>query len=224
LSTPRRSRFFAVGPAADNKRRRRQTACRPRTRRCLLKGCHQLFHPRQATQRYRSAAYQESARKWSRWKAQQRYRETKSGKEKRSDQSRRYRKRVNSRKPEESEAVNEAARVSLRDIFSTIFAIDPAATRDSHASGEVPCSTTARTLAGSDGARPRTGAPLKTGADSKLEILIRRGNWPYIQPCLMHPEFHQLDLRWEHLRVHHPARQRRLLASLATTERPAARN
>jgi hypothetical protein len=28
-------------------------------------------------------------------------------------------------------------------------------------------------------------------------------------------EFHQLDRRWEHLRVHHPARQRRLLASLA---------
>src|SRR5947207_9223713 len=31
----------------------------------------------------------------------------------------------------------------------------------------------------------------------------------------MHLEFHQLDRRWEHLRVHHPARQRRLLASLA---------
>ena len=30
-------------------------------------------------------------------------------------------------------------------------------------------------------------------------------------------EFHQLDRRWEHLRVRHPARQRRLLASLAET-------
>src|ERR1019366_5285924 len=28
-------------------------------------------------------------------------------------------------------------------------------------------------------------------------------------------EYHQLDRRWEHLRVRHPARQRRLLASLA---------
>ena len=28
-------------------------------------------------------------------------------------------------------------------------------------------------------------------------------------------EFHQLDLRWEHLRVREPHRQRRLLASLA---------
>jgi ParB/RepB/Spo0J family partition protein len=31
----------------------------------------------------------------------------------------------------------------------------------------------------------------------------------------MQLEFHQLDRRWEHLRVHHPTRQRRLLASLA---------
>jgi ParB family transcriptional regulator, chromosome partitioning protein len=31
----------------------------------------------------------------------------------------------------------------------------------------------------------------------------------------MQLEFHQLDRRWEHLRVHHPQRQRRLLASLA---------
>jgi ParB family chromosome partitioning protein len=31
----------------------------------------------------------------------------------------------------------------------------------------------------------------------------------------MQLEFHQLDRRWEHLRVSHPARQRRLLASLA---------
>jgi ParB/RepB/Spo0J family partition protein len=33
----------------------------------------------------------------------------------------------------------------------------------------------------------------------------------------MRLEFHQLDRRWEHLRVRHPARQRRLLASLAET-------
>ena len=31
----------------------------------------------------------------------------------------------------------------------------------------------------------------------------------------MQLEFHQLDRRWEHLRARHPARQRRLLASLA---------
>ena len=31
----------------------------------------------------------------------------------------------------------------------------------------------------------------------------------------MQLEFHQLDRRWQHLRVRHPVRQRRLLASLA---------
>lgn len=31
----------------------------------------------------------------------------------------------------------------------------------------------------------------------------------------MQLEFHQLDRYWDHLRVRHPARQRRLLASLA---------
>ena len=31
----------------------------------------------------------------------------------------------------------------------------------------------------------------------------------------MQLEFHQLDRRWEHLRVREPHRQRRLLASLA---------
>ena len=31
----------------------------------------------------------------------------------------------------------------------------------------------------------------------------------------MQLEFHQLDRRWEHLRVQHAGRQRRLLASLA---------
>jgi uncharacterized ParB-like nuclease family protein len=35
----------------------------------------------------------------------------------------------------------------------------------------------------------------------------------------MQLEFHQLDRRWEHLRVRHPQRQRRLLASLAEAGR-----
>src|SRR6516162_9311022 len=37
----------------------------------------------------------------------------------------------------------------------------------------------------------------------------------------MQLEFHQLELRWEHLRVHHPARKRRLLASLAESGQQA---
>src|SRR5437773_9182769 len=37
----------------------------------------------------------------------------------------------------------------------------------------------------------------------------------------MQLEFHQLERRWEHLRVRHPARQRRLLASLADSGQQA---
>jgi hypothetical protein len=90
---------------------------RPRLRQCLLKGCDQRFHPRQARQRYCSADCREKARKWSRWKAQQRYRETAAGQAKRNGQSRRYRECVKSRKPPEPEAVSEAARVITKEHF-----------------------------------------------------------------------------------------------------------
>jgi hypothetical protein len=60
----------------------------------------------------------EGDRKWSRWKAQQRYREKAAGKQKRNGQSVRYRERVRSRKPAEPEAVNEVARVAVnQDCF-----------------------------------------------------------------------------------------------------------
>ena len=97
--------------------RPKRLARRPRMRRCLLKGCEQRFHPRQACQRYCSAECREAARRWSRWKAQQRYRETAAGQEKRNGQSRRYRERVKSRKTPEPEAVNEAARVITPEHF-----------------------------------------------------------------------------------------------------------
>ena len=89
----------------------------PRGRYCLLKGCAQKFHPRRRHQRYCSESCREEARKWSRWKAQQRYRETAVGQQKRNGQSRRYRERVKSRKPPEPEAVNEAARVITKEPF-----------------------------------------------------------------------------------------------------------
>src|ERR1022692_3360999 len=50
-------------------------------------------------------------------KAQQRYRATTTGKQKRNGQSRRYRERVRSQKPSQPEAVDETARVSLRTFF-----------------------------------------------------------------------------------------------------------
>ena len=97
--------------------RRKRRARQPRRRRCLLKRCEQLFHPRQARQRYCSQGCREAARRWSRWKAQQRYRETAAGQQKRNGQSRRYRERVKSRKPPEPEVVEAAARVITKEHF-----------------------------------------------------------------------------------------------------------
>src|SRR5580693_9319852 len=91
--------------------RRRRLPRRPRMRRCLLKGCEQRFHPRSACQRYCSQGCREAARKWSQWKAQQAYRASAAGMQKRKGQSRRYRELAKSRKLAEPEAVSEAARV-----------------------------------------------------------------------------------------------------------------
>src|SRR5580700_6885983 len=101
--------------------RRKRLPHQPRMRHCLLKGCEQRFHPRQARQRYCSEGCRKAARKWSRWKAQQRYRATKTGKQKRNGQSRCYRERVRSRKPSEPEAVGEPPRVITTEDFFRSF-------------------------------------------------------------------------------------------------------
>ena len=98
-------------------RRRKRVRCRPRARRCLLKGCEQRFHPRQAHQRYCSEGCRKAARRWSRWKAQQRYRATAAGKQKRNGQNQRYRQRVQARKRPESEADSGPARVITTEDF-----------------------------------------------------------------------------------------------------------
>jgi hypothetical protein len=81
---------------------------------CLLKGCEQPFHPEQASERYCSARCREKAREWSVWKAQQKYRATLRGKEKRKAQSRRYRERVRDRK---EPSAGKAARVISLKFF-----------------------------------------------------------------------------------------------------------
>src|SRR5258707_15416109 len=101
--------------------RRKRLPRRPRTRPCLLKGCEQRFHPPEARQRYCSAECRKAAERWSRWKAQQRYRGTKAGRQKRNRQSRCYRERVKSRKTPEPEAVNDAARVITTEHFFRSF-------------------------------------------------------------------------------------------------------
>jgi hypothetical protein len=156
---------------ADNQKagRRKRLPCRPRMRRCLLKGCEQRFHPRQARQRYCGERCREAARKWSRWKAQQRYRATRAGKRQRNGQSQRYRERVRSRKPTEPEAVDEAARVITKNFFRGM--LRPARLlRDIRAPAAQSLTTfLLGRLPARVGTRRRTGAALETGAH-----LIRR--------------------------------------------------
>jgi len=152
-------------PAKQAAGRRRQAVRRPRARGCLLKGCEQRFHPRQAGQRYCSPQCREAARAWSRWKAQQRYRETASGKQKRNGQSQRYRERARSRKPPDPEAVGETARVITQEHFfrprlrsAGLLRMLRRSTAKSLAAflfGVVPASA---------GARSGTGASLEAGA------------------------------------------------------------
>jgi hypothetical protein len=110
-----------TGHPENQEGRRKRRARRPRMRRCLLKGCEQRFHPRQGRQRYCSQRCREAARKWSRRKAQERYRETAAGQQQRNGPSRRYRERLKSRKDPEPEAVDEAARVITTEHFFRPF-------------------------------------------------------------------------------------------------------
>lgn len=163
--------------------RRKRVVRRPRARRCLLKGCEQRFHPRQARQRYCSELCRKSARKWSRRKAQERYRETAAGQQKRNGQSRRYRERVKDWKPADPEAVSQAARVittehSFRPLLRParlLREIRPPEAKSLAALllARVPARA---------GARPRTRAALETGPRLNPEILIRLGRSTYIRP------------------------------------------
>lgn len=100
---------------------RKRPSRRPRTRRCLLKGCGRRFRPRFARQRYCNDGCREAARKWSEWKAQQKYRVKAACKQKRNEQSRRYRERVKDRKAAEKGAVPEAARVIPKKFFRRLL-------------------------------------------------------------------------------------------------------
>jgi hypothetical protein len=145
--------------------RRKRRARRPRARGCLLKGCEQRVHPRHARQRYCSAECREKARKWSRWKAQQKYRTTAGGKHKRNGQSGRYRERVKSRKPLEPEGVSEGARVITNEQFFRAY-VRPAGllrairTRAAKSLAAILL----RGVPASSGARSGAGTALETGA------------------------------------------------------------
>jgi hypothetical protein len=125
-------------------RRRQRPIRRPRRRYCLLKGCQQRFRPQRARERYCSPRCREAARRWSRWKAQEKYRGTSPGKQKRNGQSRRYRERVRNRKPPRPEVVAQPARVITKNFFSIISVTGRAATRGSCSAGDPPASGSAR--------------------------------------------------------------------------------
>lgn len=163
--------------------RRKGLARRPRMRCCLLKGCEQRFHPRQARQRYCSERCRQAGRKRSRWKAQQRYRETAAGQQKRNGQSQRYRERVRNRKPRAPEAVDETARVITTEHFFRLFLRPTGMLRGIRAPATKPLATLLlAVLPARAGARAEPGAAVETGARFNPEILIRRRRSPYIQP------------------------------------------
>ncbi len=163
--------------------RPKRLARRPRMRRCLLKGCEQRFHPRQARQRYCSAECRKAARRWSRWKAQQRYRETAAGQEKRNGQSRRYREQVKSRKTPEPEAVNDPARVITTEYFFRPLLRPSRLLRRIRAGAAKSLTTLLFTcLPTCAGARSGPGAAVETSARFNPEILIVRRRSAYIQP------------------------------------------
>lgn len=155
--------------------RRKRLARQPRTRLCLLKGCEQRFHPRQARQRYCNERCQKAARKWSRWKAQQRYRATTAGKQKRNGQSRCYRERVRSRKSPEPEAVDEAARVITTEDFFRSFVRPARLLREIRAPAAKSLATLLFAgLPARHGARLGSRTALAASARLGPDILIRR--------------------------------------------------
>jgi hypothetical protein len=86
-----------------------------RARRCLLKGCGHWFLPSRPQCRYCSLACQQAARRWRRWRAQQKYRATTSGRCHRQQQARRYRQRTRSRPRSPPPARPEGKRLPKKD-------------------------------------------------------------------------------------------------------------
>jgi hypothetical protein len=146
-----------------------------------LKAAGSAFDPIRR-QRYCSERCREAARKWSRWKAQQRYRATTAGKERRNGQSLRYRERVRSRKPAESEAVDEPARVITNEEFFRSFVRPARLLRELRAPAAK--SLTALLFAGMPagaGARARARAALERSA--RLQAGQHRAR--YFAVCFM---------------------------------------
>jgi hypothetical protein len=68
-----------------------------RRRRCLLKDCEEWFRPVRPQCRYCSEKCRQAARRWRRWRAQQKYRASGNGRDHRQQQACRYRQRCQAR-------------------------------------------------------------------------------------------------------------------------------
>jgi hypothetical protein len=81
-----------LGPTPEYPRSssRQAPAC-CRQRHCLLKGCERPFRSQHPLARYCSTACRQAARRWSRWRANKRYRASDQGQSHRREQSRRWR-------------------------------------------------------------------------------------------------------------------------------------
>jgi hypothetical protein len=77
-------------------------------RRCLLKACERYFSSNQPQARYCGPSCQAAARRWRRWQASRRYRQTPQGQERRREQCRRYRDRVRQRRVAAAEPALES--------------------------------------------------------------------------------------------------------------------
>ena len=154
-----------TGPRKKQASQPKHRARRPRRRHCLLKGCEQRFRPEQGRQRYCSAGCRAAARRWSRCKAQERYRATTAGQQKRKGQSLRYRERVRRRKATEPEGVEEPARVITKKFFRVL--LRPAGLLRAVRSAAAKSLTTLlfAGVPSSAGAGASTRAALETGAD-----------------------------------------------------------
>ena len=149
---------------AAGRRKRRRCRARP----CLLKGCEQRFDPRQPRQRYCGESCRAAARKWSRWKAQRKYRTTEGGKQKRNGQSRRYRERVKSRKPPKPEVVNDTARVITNEHFFRAYVRPAGMLRAIYAAAAK--SFAALLFAGLP-TRPGTGAGARAALETEAHLI-----------------------------------------------------
>jgi len=67
-------------------------------RRCLLKGCPHWFRPTHPRACFCSSACRQKADRWRRWHAKQTYGASAHGRERRREQSRRYRQRLKERR------------------------------------------------------------------------------------------------------------------------------